>query len=106
MGNRIDQVFESLKKENRAAFIPYLSAGDPDLDTTLEILHALDRAGADLIEIGVPFSDPLADGLVNQGPDPPLPRKLGNAHHSLHLPQSSGDLWVRKIPRRHGSRRS
>jgi len=66
MGNRIDQVFARLKEENRAAFIPYLSAGDPDLDQTLDILHALDRAGSDLIEIGVPFSDPLADGLVNQ----------------------------------------
>ena len=48
------------------AFIPYLTAGDPSLDVTEELIVALDAMGADVIEVGVPFSDPVADGLVNQ----------------------------------------
>lgn len=48
------------------AFIPYLTAGDPDLDTTAQALRLLDDCGADIIELGVPYSDPLADGPVIQ----------------------------------------
>ena len=66
MNNRIDELFNQLSEENQAAFVAYVCAGDPDADTSLEIMHALDRAGVDLIELGVPFSDPLADGIVNQ----------------------------------------
>lgn len=64
--NRIDQRFAALKEAGKPAFVAYVSAGDPDMDRSLEILFALERAGADIIELGVPFSDPMADGIVNQ----------------------------------------
>ena len=64
--NRIDQKFAALKAEGKTGFVAYISAGDPDLERSLEILRALERAGADVIELGVPFSDPMADGIVNQ----------------------------------------
>jgi tryptophan synthase alpha chain len=63
---RISQRFKDLKSRGQKAFIPYLTAGDPDLKTTEELLPALDDAGADIIELGVPFSDPMADGPVIQ----------------------------------------
>jgi len=63
---RIQDMFSKLKKEGRPAFIPYLCAGDPDMDTCLMIARQLLERGVDLLEIGVPFSDPLADGLTNQ----------------------------------------
>jgi tryptophan synthase alpha chain len=59
---RIDARFAALKAEGRAAFVAYLMAGDPDYETGLEILKALPAAGADIIEVGFPFSDPMADG--------------------------------------------
>ena len=62
----IEHVFTHCRQEKRAAFIPYLTGGDPDLETSAELLAALAAAGADIIEIGVPFSDPIADGPVNQ----------------------------------------
>ncbi|MDX1503623.1 MAG: tryptophan synthase subunit alpha [Thermoanaerobaculia bacterium] len=62
----IDAAFRRARAERRAAFIPYLTAGDPDLATTGDLLRALVDAGADLVELGVPFSDPIADGPVNQ----------------------------------------
>ncbi len=62
----ITQVFERCREQKRAAFIPFLTAGDPDLETTPELLAALVAGGADLIELGVPFSDPIADGPVIQ----------------------------------------
>jgi tryptophan synthase alpha chain len=58
--------FADLKKRGEAALIPFVMAGDPDLATTLKILHALAQAGADCIELGVPFSDPTADGPTIQ----------------------------------------
>jgi len=64
--NRIDQRFASLKTEGKAAFVAYICAGDPDMDRSLEIMFALEEAGVDVIELGVPFSDPMADGIVNQ----------------------------------------
>lgn len=64
--SHLDEVFVRTAAENRAAFIPYLTGGDPDLTTAAELLGALVDAGADIIEIGVPFSDPIADGPVNQ----------------------------------------
>ncbi|MCB1062006.1 MAG: tryptophan synthase subunit alpha [Verrucomicrobiae bacterium] len=64
--NRIDQKFADLKSDGKAAFIAYVCAGDPDMPRSLEILRALETAGADVIELGVPFSDPMADGIVNQ----------------------------------------
>src|SRR5271156_4581790 len=64
--NRIVQCFDRLKREGRKGFIIYIGAGDPDLATTRKLALAFDRAGVDVLELGVPFSDPLADGLVNQ----------------------------------------
>ncbi|HZF40003.1 MAG TPA: tryptophan synthase subunit alpha [Blastocatellia bacterium] len=63
---RITAKFEELRREGRKAFIPYITAGDPDLATTERLLLALADAGADVIELGVPFSDPMADGPVIQ----------------------------------------
>ena len=64
--DRIAETFARLRREQRAAFVAYLCAGDPDFDTSLAACRAVIEAGADILEIGVPFSDPLADGLTNQ----------------------------------------
>jgi tryptophan synthase alpha chain len=66
MTTRIDTRFAELKKEGRAAFVTFLMAGDPDLKTSLDIIKALPQAGADIIEIGMPFTDPMADGPAIQ----------------------------------------
>ena len=62
----ISQKFETLRAKNQCALIPFITAGDPDLETTAEALKVLDASGADFIELGVPYSDPLADGPVIQ----------------------------------------
>src|SRR5450432_3129720 len=64
--DRIAQAFARAEKEKRAAFVAYLCAGDPDFDSSLAACRAVIGAGADILELGVPFSDPLADGLTNQ----------------------------------------
>jgi tryptophan synthase alpha chain len=64
--SRIQAAFERLARERRKALIPYVTAGDPDLAATVPIMHALVDAGADILELGVPFSDPMADGPVIQ----------------------------------------
>lgn len=64
--DRIAGAFDRARADRRAAFIPYLTAGDPSADATIELAIALDRAGADILELGVPFSDPIADGPVLQ----------------------------------------
>jgi tryptophan synthase alpha chain len=66
MTTRIDTRFAELKREGRAAFVTFLMAGDPDLKTSLDIIKALPQAGADIIEIGMPFTDPMADGPAIQ----------------------------------------
>ena len=66
MTTRIDARFAELQKEGRSAFITFLMAGDPDPVTSLEIIKALPKAGADIIEIGMPFTDPMADGPAIQ----------------------------------------
>lgn len=62
MTTRIDTRFAELKKAGRSAFVTYVMAGDPDLTTSLNIVKALPKAGADVIELGIPFTDPMADG--------------------------------------------
>jgi len=64
--NRIEERFARLKRVGKKGFIVYIGAGDPNLAATRELALAFDRAGVDILELGVPFSDPLADGLVNQ----------------------------------------
>jgi tryptophan synthase alpha chain len=63
---RIDNRFAELKREGRAGLVAFITAGDPDHDTSLAILNALPKAGADIIELGMPFSDPMADGPAIQ----------------------------------------
>src|SRR3954467_10264680 len=62
MSTRIDARFAELGKEGRSAFVTFLMAGDPDPATSLDIIKALPKVGADIIEIGMPFTDPMADG--------------------------------------------
>ena len=105
MPNRIDSTFARLRETQQKAFVAYVAAGDPDFETSLEIIKSLADAGADIIELGLPFSDPLADGIVNQmaadralkagmstarvhRADPPLPRDAPDAHRALHLSES------------------
>ena len=64
--SRIQAAFEQLREQRRAGMVTYVTAGDPDADTSAQILIALANAGADILEVGVPFSDPLADGPVIQ----------------------------------------
>ena len=64
--NRIDQTFAALRATGRKALIAYISAGDPNLAATGALALAFEKAGVDILELGVPFSDPLADGVVNQ----------------------------------------
>lgn len=66
MSSRIEQTFKELKLKGKSAFIPYITAGDPDIGLSQKILNALPRGGADIIEIGMPFSDPMADGPAIQ----------------------------------------
>jgi tryptophan synthase alpha chain len=64
--SRIEKAFATARAENRAAFVGYLCAGDPDFETSIKACRAVIDAGVDVLELGVPFSDPLADGLTNQ----------------------------------------
>jgi len=64
--NRIVEKFNYLQEKNEKAFIPFVTAGDPDLNTTLELVLTLEKAGADIVELGIPYSDPMADGPVIQ----------------------------------------
>ncbi|HSY74117.1 MAG TPA: tryptophan synthase subunit alpha [Dongiaceae bacterium] len=64
--NRIVEKFAQLKKAGKKGFIVYIGAGDPNLNATRELALVFDKSGVDILELGVPFSDPLADGLVNQ----------------------------------------
>ena len=66
MSNRIDSTFARLRENSQKAFVAYVAAGDPNFESSLDIIKALADAGADIIELGLPFSDPLADGIVNQ----------------------------------------
>jgi tryptophan synthase alpha chain len=79
----LERVFERVRREGRAAFIAYVMAGDPDWKTTLAVLGALSAAGADLIELGVPYGDPIADG----------PTIASAAHRALENGARLGDVF-------------
>ncbi len=64
--SRLDSCFAALKQQNRPALVSYLTAGDPDPETSRRLLHGLPDAGVDIIELGMPFSDPMADGPAIQ----------------------------------------
>ena len=66
MTTRIDRRFAELKEAGRAALVTFITAGDPDYETSLKIIQGLPRAGADIIEFGMPFTDPMADGPAIQ----------------------------------------
>ncbi len=66
MKSRISEKFNTLREKNEKALITYITSGDPDLDTTLNLVLAMEKAGADIVELGIPYSDPLADGPVIQ----------------------------------------
>ena len=68
MTTRIDTKFAELKAEGRPGFVSYIMSGDPDMDTSLEILKGLPGAGADIIELGMCFTDPMADGVRSSLP--------------------------------------
>jgi tryptophan synthase alpha chain len=78
--NRIDTAFARLKAAKRTALIPYVTAGDPAPATTVPVMHALVAAGADVVELGVPFSDPMADGpVIQRASERALAQKVGLA---------------------------
>ena len=64
--SRLDEKILSLKKRSEKALVAYLVAGDPDLDSTIELMHGFVDSGVDIIELGVPFTDPIAEGPVIQ----------------------------------------
>ena len=66
MSNRIEKAFAKARESKRACLISYVCAGDPDYDTSIDVCRALVEGGVDILELGVPFSDPLADGITNQ----------------------------------------
>ena len=76
--NRIDVVFAALRHRGRKALVPFITAGDPALEATVAVMHALVAAGADAIELGVPFSDPMADGpTIQRSSERALARGVG-----------------------------
>jgi len=69
MNNRIDEKFKTLKSNNQKALIAFITGGDPDIETTEKVILAMEEAGVDMVEIGIPFSDPVAEGPVIEAAD-------------------------------------
>jgi tryptophan synthase alpha chain len=92
LGNRIAATFGRLRNDGRTALVPFITAGDPLPEATVDVMHALVGGGADLIELGVPFSDPMADGPVIQHADERALRKHVGVAHILG--------WVREFRQR------
>jgi len=86
--SRIERRFAGLKKEGRAAFVAFVTAGDPDYATSEKILHGLPAAGADIIELGMPFSDPMADGPAVQASSLRALKSGQTMHRTLDLVRS------------------
>ena len=99
MTTRIDRRFAELKAQGRAALVTFLTAGDPDPETSLAILQALPAAGADVIELGMPFTDPMADGPAIQMSSPA--RAQGRAD-----PEEDARAWCAPSARPTTRRRS
>ena len=95
MPTRIAAVFEDLKAQGKMAFMPFLTAGDPDTDTTLKIITELAARGVDLIEVGFPYSDPIADGPVIQAS---YTRALDNGFQVQHVFDGIGSLDTDNLP--------
>jgi tryptophan synthase alpha chain len=85
---RISDTFAALRARHEVALIPYITAGDPDLGTTFQLVQELARQGADLIELGIPFSDPMADGPANQRAAERALRSGTSLAHVLELVQN------------------
>jgi tryptophan synthase alpha chain len=83
--SRIEARFAELKKQNRAAFVPFITAGDPDADTSFAIMEQLPAMGADLIELGAPFSDPMADGPAVQASSLRALKSGATMHKTLEM---------------------
>ncbi|HUS96687.1 MAG TPA: tryptophan synthase subunit alpha, partial [Hyphomicrobiaceae bacterium] len=86
--SRIDKRFAALKAEGRAAFVTFLTAGDPGFEASRDIVLGLPGAGADIIELGMPFSDPMADGPVIQAASVRALAAGQNMHKTLDLVRS------------------
>lgn len=85
MGNRIDSKFKELKKKKQKAFIAFITAGDPDLKTTEELVLSFEHSRVDIVELGVPFSDPLADGPTIQASSQRALKNKVNLENILHM---------------------
>ena len=85
MNNRIDSCFEKCRAVERKALIPFITAGDPNRLVTVPVMHAMVKAGADLIELGVPFSDPMADGPTIQKSSERALEYNTSIHHVLEM---------------------
>jgi len=82
--NRIEKKFGELKRENKKAFVVFITCGDPDLETTRKLLIEFDKIGVDLIELGLPFSDPLADGpVIQRASERALRRGMNKREHLI-----------------------